>query len=130
LFIFVSDMLQKPLAFLLLISHINFFMFIAQVDEVDAYASDGSRISDINSVAEYINDIVLHHPNKTRNDEDDDNARYFHLVKLADYSFNNQVILSGSKTVEAEREKTFPCMDEQDLHSVFYDVVTPPPRFT
>ena len=30
-------MIQKSLAFLLLLSHINFFMFIALVDEVDAY---------------------------------------------------------------------------------------------
>ena len=95
---------------------------------MDAYASDGSRISDINSVAEYVNDIVLHNQNKSRDDEDDDNARYFHLVKLADYSFNNRVILSVSKTIETERENTFPCMNDQDLHSVFYDVVTPPPR--
>jgi hypothetical protein len=121
-------MLKKPLAFLLLISHINFFMFIAQVDEVDAYAADGHRINDINSLAEYINDVVLHNQDKPRDDEDDDNARYFHPGNLADYSLGQPVIVSGLKIGEEVREKSFPRVNDQNIHSIFYDVITPPPR--
>ena len=104
-------------------------MFIAQVDEVDTYASNGSRINDINSLAEYIHDIILHHQNKSRDDEDDDNARYFHLVKLADYSFTQQIAISGTKPDGIKAKQDFPYIKAQKLLSVFYDVVTPPPRF-
>jgi hypothetical protein len=121
-------MLQKPLAFLLLISHINFFMFIAQVDEVDAYDNKGCRINDINSLTQYIDDVILGHNNKPRPDEDDDNARYFHIVKLNGYSFSKQVILSEQKTCIIKTKKTFPLYSAQKLNPVFYDVVTPPPR--
>jgi hypothetical protein len=123
-------MFQKPLAFLLLLSHVNFFMFIAQVDEVDCYNADGTRINDINSLTEYINDVILHRQSKSRDDEDDDNARYFHLVKLASYSLSPQsVTVSASKPPSANGKKTLPDNTNQKLLSVFYDVVTPPPRF-
>ena len=129
MFIFGFTMFQKPLAFLLLISHINFFMFIAQVDEVDVYDAHGCRINDINSLAEYVNDIILHHSNRPRPDEDDDNARYFHFVKLDGYSFGHQVVISGSIPAEIKGKKTPLYNSNQKLLSVFYDVVTPPPRF-
>ena len=122
-------MIQKTLAYLLLISHINFFMFIAQVDEVDCYTPDGKRINDINSLVEYVHDIILHHQDQPRDDEDDDNARYYHIVKLASYSLSPQVvILSGSRAGDSRDKKTFPHYNDQKLHSVFFDVVTPPPR--
>jgi hypothetical protein len=118
----------KPLAFLLLISHINFSMFIAQVDEVDAYAPDGSRINDINCMAEFIHDIVLHKQDKTREDEDDDNARYFHPVNQSDYSLSQQILIAGPKTFEAVRQNPITRVKDQNLHAVFYDVITPPPK--
>jgi hypothetical protein len=104
-------------------------MFIAQVDEVD-YDAKGHRINDINSLAEYVHDVILKRGDKPREDEDDDNARYFHIVKLASYSLGPQVIiLPGSRSKEADDKRTLPFNTNQKLHSVFYDVVTPPPRF-
>jgi hypothetical protein len=120
-------MLRNSLAFLLLISHVNFFMFIAQVDETDIYTANGNRINDINSVAEYIHDVILHHQNKPRPDEDDDNARYFHLVKTANYCFSQQVIIESDPGPGRDKN-TFPHISTTKLLPVFYDVVTPPPK--
>lgn len=121
-------MLKHLIAAILLISHINFSMFIAQVDEVDTYDTNGNRINDINSLTEYINDIVLHHRNTPRSDEDDNNARYFHLIKLTGYFFSQPVTVSGSKPADVKSKTTFPYINTQKLLSVFYDVVTPPPK--
>ena len=122
-------MLRKALALLLLISHVNFFMFIAQVDESDVYDSTGARINDINSLTEYINDVFLHNKNKSRHDEDDDNARYFHIVKLLDYSFFQQVIKIEPNQCDKEDQRSFPLINAEKPFSVFFDVVTPPPKF-
>jgi hypothetical protein len=125
LFIFGFNMLRKPLAFLLLICHVNFFMFIAQVDEVDVYDTHGCRINDVNSLAEYVNDVILHR-NKPRQDEDDNNARYFHPGKLAGYSFSQQVVVS--KPADVKNKMTYPSINTQKIFSIFYDVATPPPK--
>ena len=125
MFIFEFNMLRNPLVFLLLVCHVNFFMFIAQVDEVDTYDATGRRINDINSLAEYINDVILHQ-NKPRPDEDDNNARYFHPVKLAGYSFSQQVVVS--KPTEVKSRITYPSINTQKILSIFYDVATPPPK--
>lgn len=119
-------MFRRPLALLLLVAHVNFFMCIAQVDEVDAYTPAGQRINDINSLAEYINDVVLKHNDKNREDEDDDNARYFHMAKV-DYNFSQPVTAPCSKNYE-ESKSSFPLVDDDDLHPVYFEVITPPPR--
>jgi hypothetical protein len=122
------NMFQKPLAFLLLLSHINFFMFIAQVDEVDCYNADGTRINDINSLTEYINDVILHRQSKSREDEDDDNARYFHIVRLPGVCLPQQAAISVAKpSNNRDLNYSFYTNDKKPLN-IFFDVVTPPPR--
>lgn len=103
-------------------------MFIAQVDEVDAYDSEGHRVNDINTLAQYISDVLLNHKNKSRPDEDDDNARYFHIVKLNGHSFNKQVIESEQKDYSIIQKLTFPHYNTRIPISIVFDVVTPPPR--
>ena len=122
-------MLKQSLAFLLLICHVNFFMFVAQVDEVDAFDSHGCRINDVNSLVEYINDVLLDNNGKSRPDEDDDTARYFHLNKLNVFSSVKPVIESEHSSGGVKSKETFPPYNSRKLLSVFFDVVTPPPRF-
>ena len=121
-------MFQKPLAFLLLLSHVNFFMFIAQVDEVDAYDSKGCRINDINTLCQYIDEVVLNHHSKPRPDEDDDNARYFHIVKLSGYTFNRLGFEIDSKPCRNNKRATYPLYIAKKPFAVTFEVLTPPPR--
>ncbi|MDP4263685.1 MAG: hypothetical protein Q8941_14250 [Bacteroidota bacterium] len=121
-------MFRHILSLILLLSHVNFFMFIAQVDEVDAYDANGCRINDINSLVEYVHDVILHQKGKPRPDEDDDNARYYHLVKAFDSSFSQQVIASEHNPVNPKDKDRFPGLSTGQPDPVFYDVVTPPPE--
>jgi hypothetical protein len=122
------NMFRKPLALLLLLSHVNFFMFIAQVDEVDAYDAHGCRVNDVNSLAEYINDVLTNNKSKSRPDEDDDNARYFHIIRLPGVCLPRQVSIAVTETSnDTDLNYSFCANDKKQL-SVFFDVVTPPPR--
>jgi hypothetical protein len=120
--------MKKILAGILLLSHINFSMFIAQVDEVDSYDIHGRQTNDINSLLEYVDQVVLGHENKTIPDSDDDNARYFHIVKIADYCFNQQVILLDPAMTSTTDKHTFAYTREQKILSGFHEIVTPPPK--
>jgi hypothetical protein len=104
-------------------------MFIAQVDEVDAYDSKGCRVNDINSLVEYVNDILLDHKGPSRPDEDDDNARYFHIIKAFDFSISQQVVVKNPGWLNATEQQHFPGINSGKPVPAFYDVVTPPPKF-
>jgi hypothetical protein len=120
--------MKKVLAFLVLLSHINFAMFIAQVDEVDIYTKDGQQVEDINSLFEYVDEVILGNKNPHPLDEDDDNARYFHASKFDDYCFSQLgTELKKSNTLSSIKTK-YPPYIEKKLGLVFLDIQIPPPK--
>ncbi len=105
--------------------HLNYFMFIPQVDEQTLYDKNGVAVNDINSLSEFVSDVILHNK-EHRKDEDDNNARYFHGIK----STCNTV-----PRLSAVRPFTF----NPDSHlcpfdisakplSPFHEVIKPPPK--
>ncbi|HEV7621700.1 MAG TPA: hypothetical protein VGO09_08205 [Flavisolibacter sp.] len=118
--------MKKLLTFIILISHINFSMFIAQVDEVDIYDKYGQQKEDVNSLIQYVA-VLCNFKHKPLKDTDDDNARYFHLVNL-DYSFFNDQLTDEKKTfVNIEKVKYAPYIKNK-LSTVFFDIQSPPPE--
>lgn len=120
--------MKKLLAFLVLLSHMNFSMFIPQVDEMDLFDANGTQTDDINSLFEYVDQVVLGNKNDTPQDEDDDNARYFHLVKMNDYAFQQQVIELKKATPHTATKTNYPPYLEQKLSSLYFDIQSPPPE--
>ena len=116
---------MKFLAFILLLSHINFSMFIAQVDEQDAYDKNGQQEEDINSVVQYLA-VVFHIKHKPLPDTDDDNARYFHIVKIDEYCFPQQSIIKEHPF--ADVRPIFALFIEKKLSAISLDVQGPPPK--
>lgn len=116
---------MKILAFILLLSHINFSMFIAQVDEIDVYDKNGQQEEDVNSLVEYLADTfhIKHRPLK---DSDDDSARYFHASKFDDYNFSQLGIIK--KEFFFTGRVKFPPHVEKLLPSFSLDIPGPPPK--
>lgn len=55
-------------------------MFFPMVDEDDQYDEvTGLQKDDINSLAEYIYQVILGHKDTTPEDEDDDQAHFYHI---------------------------------------------------
>jgi|SRR5436853_7569091 hypothetical protein len=116
---------MKILAFLVLLSHINFSMFIAQVDEIDVFDKSGQQREDVNCLAEYLAN-TFHIKHKPLKDSDDDNARYFHVVKLPGYILP-QITISKEDNYTFN-EKAFPPFVEKKITSVSLDIQGPPPK--
>ena len=117
--------MKKTLAFILLLSHVNFAMFIAQVDESDVFDRTCQQKEDINSLVQYVEVIILKHNHHTK-DSDDDNARYFHAAKFDDYSFSQAGIVK-KECLFAEKTN-FPPGIEEKLSSIYLDIQGPPPK--
>ena len=119
--------MKKCFAFILLICHMNTSMFLPQVQEEDVYNENGVQVDDINSIVELIN-VELGY-DKTADDEDDDSGQNFHVVKLPEYSFQQQSVLIERPDFKNINSKAFSEYKVASVKSVVKDIVTPPPDF-
>jgi len=116
---------MKIVAFIVLLSHLNFSMFIAQIDEVDVFDKSGQQREDVNSLVEYLAN-TFHLKHKPFKDTDDDNARYFHVVKLPN-CIMPQPIVAKENTFNFSN-KSFSPYIEKKLISLSLDIQGPPPK--
>src|SRR5215831_3716727 len=99
-------------------------MFIAQVDESDAFDKDGQQKEDVNSLFQYVEN-VFHIKHKPLKDTDDDNARYFHVVKDNEHYFIQYPVKNDLCVVAPDN---FPLFIEKKLASISLDIQGPPPK--
>jgi len=116
---------MKLIAFIVLLSHINFSMFIAQIDEVDVFDKNGQQREDVNSLVEYLTS-TFHIKHKPIKDSDDDNARYFHVVKLPSCIIPQPIVAKEDNF--GLSDKSFPLYIEKKLIRVSLDIQGPPPK--
>ena len=121
-------MIKTFLSILLLISHVNFSMFIAQVDEVDTHDNKGRPYNDINSLSEYIHDILLNKQDKQRPDEDDDNARYFQISTASLYDLQQYKIKVSFEEFNITDKDQYSLFKENKWLSPFLEITSPPPK--
>ena len=120
--------MKKIFAFILLVCHMNTSMFLPQVAEDDQFDTHGIQIDDINSVSEYIDQIVLGHVDKTPEDEDNDNGQNFHVVKVADYHFTQQYVAIAQLPFTEIKKHEFSEYRITSIPSPSFDILTPPPE--
>ncbi|MCP9750825.1 hypothetical protein [Ferruginibacter sp. HRS2-29] len=119
--------MKKFFAFILLLCHMNTSMFLPQVAEDDQYDITGRQIDDINSVSEYVDQVLLGNYDPTPEDEDSDNGQDFHVVKSVDYNYlQPSVFIQRDRFVEIRKHSFSEYMLPQ-LSFPALDVATPPP---
>ena len=96
-FYFCIVMLRKILAIILLLNHLNTSMFIPQMAEVDSYDTMGNQTDDINTLIEYVDQVIIGHADNSPEDEDDDSGQPYHIIKLQDYTWHPYVVAQPTK---------------------------------
>ena len=114
--------------FIILLLHINYSMFIAQVDEQDVFTINGEQIEDINSLTEYVDVVFFGKEHKHKADDDDDCARFFHSIRI-DYFFH-QPICIARKVSASDRQADFPVYNAGKPSSAYTEIQTPPPELS
>lgn len=110
----------------MLLMHMNYFMFLPQVEETDSYDASGQQTDDINSVVEYVR--VVFGLDKTADDEDDDSGNNFTLVKTCDYFYQQQITTLATPGFIELRNRVYG--EYKGLSPLFtsYDIISPPPE--
>lgn len=120
--------MKKIFAFIVLLSHMNFTMFFPTVEEHDVYTANGIMVDEINSVYEFVNEVLLGDKDDTPEDEDDDQPDYYQVVKIADYYYNCISEQIKLPFVDVYTEVCYPEYNNKQLLLLSYDIVAPPPE--
>jgi hypothetical protein len=120
--------MRKLLIYIVLIMHVNTYMFFPMIDEQDVFDSAGVQKDDINSLAEYIYQVVLGHKDDTPEDEDDDQAHFYHFKSRCNLIVQYMVVQSVKEQALVITESSVYGMSHvpQLLHPS-YDISAPPP---
>ncbi|MEP6748269.1 MAG: hypothetical protein ABJB86_11125 [Bacteroidota bacterium] len=121
-------MLRKVVIFLVMLVHINGSMLLPQTAEQDIYDEQGQQKKDINTVIEYVDEIILGNHDKNPIDQDNDQGQNFHLVKMVDYYFEIDFTPVKRRVVIATAKEPFNIFSEEKLHPVTLDILAPPPK--
>jgi hypothetical protein len=120
---------MRFIIFVILLLHVNYNMFIAQVDEIDLYNAKGEQVEDINSLTEYVDVILFGNKHHHKADDDDDCARFFHSVKV-DYFFQQPVVVARNLSKEIAQNKIYPIYNAEKPSSAYTEILTPPPELS
>jgi len=121
-------MLRNLVIFIVTLIHINGSMFLPQVAEKDIYNAQGQQQKDINTVIEYIDEVILGNHDKNPVDGDNDDGQNFHLVKIVDYYFQIEFSSIKHKPVLITSKKQFCLFPEEKLYPVTLEILAPPPK--
>ena len=121
-------MLRNLVIFIVLLVHINGSMFLPQVAEQDIYDAQGTQQKDINTVIEYVSEVILGKHDKDPIDNDNDDGQNFHLIKIVDYYFQLGFTDIKHKSLTAASKQPFPIFTEEKLPPVTLDILAPPPK--
>jgi hypothetical protein len=104
-------------------------MFFPMVDETDIYEKSGEQRDDINSLAEYIYQVLLGHRDSTPEDEDDDQAHFYQLKSGFFYSLTAQSISPISRKFSGHGISKILFLDfsERVPLPISRDIQDPPP---
>ncbi len=103
-------------------------MLMPQVAETDVYDASGRQIDDINTVVEYIDEVVLGNKDTTPEDEDNDDGQNFHVVKTCDYYFEIPTFQIKKKPSDSSQKHLFGQVKPQRIESPLLEVIAPPPK--
>jgi hypothetical protein len=103
-------------------------MLMPQVAETDIYDATGQQVDDINTVIEYIDEVVLDNKDTTPEDEDNDDGQNFHLVKTCDVYFQIPTIQLKRKPLAISQKQQFVPFEEPAIAAPLFDVIAPPPK--
>jgi hypothetical protein len=114
--------MEKLLAFILVLSHVNTSMLLPQVQKDDVYDKSGGQVDDINSVVEFV--MVHLGIDHYADDEGNDSGQNFHVVKIFDYCY--QPVFTQIKTTDsfATKQSVFGEYKEDKIPCVSFDIIT------
>ncbi len=121
-------MLKKLFAFTVLLAHINYAMFIPQLEETDSFDDMGVQVDDINSFSEFVDEVVLGNKDTTPEDEDNDNGFWLNTVKAEQYCFEQITVEVMKPGEDTGSNREYPVFKLGKLKPIYRELICPPPE--
>jgi hypothetical protein len=102
-------------------------MFLPQLAERDTYDMAGQQTDDINSLIEFINQVVLGNKDDSPEDEDDDSEEHFLVIKSVDLYCEQSITALQVFHFLIPAQK-FPTYCHSIILEAAYDILSPPPK--
>ncbi len=122
--------MRKLVIYILMLMHVNTYMFFPMLNEKDAYELNGKQKDDINSVVEFVYQILLGHKDLTPEDEDDDQEHIYQLKHYQAVPGSLYVVVppsKGSIFKTTTRVTHASCWIEKQS-DCYYSLNAPPPE--
>jgi hypothetical protein len=123
-----ATMLKKLFAFTILLAHINYAMFIPQLEETDSFDDMGVQVDDINSFSEFVDEVMLGNKDTTPEDEDNDNGFWLNTVKAEQYCFEQFTVDIIKPGDETGHNREYPTYEVGKLKPIYRELICPPPE--
>ena len=120
--------MKSILAFLILLSHLNFTMFIPGLPETDIVSGQGWPEDDINTLYEYFDQVVFGYHDDTPEDEDDDQGQNFQLSQIDQYPFSRPPFSIKNPPSVMQAKNRYSSYVSNALPAVYYEIPSPPPE--
>jgi hypothetical protein len=120
---------MRLLSWILLLVHLNTTLLSPCVHEVDSYDRNGRLLDDINSVVEYVHQIVLGHNDNTPEDEDKGKAPFSTVLKMPVYCLVVCREAAPANAVSAilNFKRSYPLLPDPGVLRRSVDILSPPP---
>jgi hypothetical protein len=120
--------MKRIIAFLLLSLFINSSILLPQVNELCGHHSCGKQSNHVNSILEWVNEVLLEHTDNTPEDEDDE---LIFVNSILDEGFCHRTLHKNEITphhiILADRFR-FAEYDEGNIPCLIFDITAPPPE--
>jgi len=103
-------------------------MFLPQLQETDSYDVNGKQEDDINSLYEYIDQIVLDNKDDTPEDEDNDNPQDYTVVQAISFYCDEHFFQIEVLVPTFQATNNFTHSHNSAITSITYDIISPPPE--
>ncbi len=103
-------------------------MFLPQLQETDSYDVNGKQEDDINSLYEYIDQIVLDNKDDTPEDEDNDNPQDYTVVQVISFYCDQHFFQIEVVVPKIQTTNNFAHSHIDTITSITYDIISPPPE--
>ena len=108
--------------------HINTFMFFPAVPESDVDAVSGQQTDYVNTIFEYVNQVILGNPDSTPGDSRGQSHFFHHIVKVQQcVLFHFSIPPARDFSIKTDKVK-YAVMHDNIGPELSYEIVTPPPK--
>ena len=106
----------------------NFTMFVPQLSELDFVQEKGKQMDDIDSMTEFIDQVILGNKDETPENENTDHSKVFYIVQFNYHCISQQPVVTDAAAGFIPLVTLYPELVNKKISAISLDIAAPPPK--